>query len=135
MMFLTVEAMLLPVRFTSLSSHVICSSVSSSGDSILFPDFLADISFPLVVDKANTITHTGIVNSKTISNTIDTIFIYAYSYPIETSEVMKMNAVEFTKWMAEQDITGADEKVVYYMAVMWIRNAKEVVKNLEEDNK
>lgn len=25
-----------------------------------------------------------------------------------------MNAVEFTKWMAEQDITGADEKAVYY---------------------
>ena len=29
-----------------------------------------------------------------------------------------MNAVEFTKWMAEQDITGADEKAVYYMALL-----------------
>lgn len=48
---------------------------------------------------------------------------------------MKMNAVEFTKWMAEQDITGADEKVVYYMAMAWIHNAKEAVKKLEEESK
>lgn len=29
-----------------------------------------------------------------------------------------MNAVEFTKWVAEHDITGADEKAVYYMALL-----------------
>ena len=28
-----------------------------------------------------------------------------------------MNAVEFTKWMAEQDITGADEKA---MCTTWL---------------
>lgn len=42
-----------------------------------------------------------------------------------------MNAVEFTKWMAEQDITGADEKVVYYMAMLWIYKAKEAANALE----
>lgn len=44
-----------------------------------------------------------------------------------------MNAVEFTKWMAEQDITGADEKAVYYMALLWIHNAKEAAKTLGEE--
>lgn len=41
-----------------------------------------------------------------------------------------MNAVEFTKWMAEQDITGADEKAVYYMAMLWIHKAKEATNAL-----
>lgn len=41
-----------------------------------------------------------------------------------------MNAVEFTKWMAEQDITGADEKGVYYMALLWIHKAKEAANAL-----
>ncbi|WP_258313907.1 hypothetical protein [Escherichia coli] len=36
-----------------------------------------------------------------------------------------MNAVEFTKWMTEQDITGADKKAVYYMALLWIHKSKE----------
>ena len=44
-----------------------------------------------------------------------------------------MNAVEFTKWMAEQDITGANEKAVYYMALLWIYKAKEAVKALGEE--
>lgn len=41
-----------------------------------------------------------------------------------------MNAVEFTKWMAEQDITEADEKAVYYMALLWIHKAKEAANAL-----
>ncbi len=41
-----------------------------------------------------------------------------------------MNAVEFTKWMAEQDITGADEKAVYSMALLWIHKAKEAANAL-----
>ncbi|WP_236286583.1 hypothetical protein, partial [Escherichia coli] len=47
----------------------------------------------------------------------------------QTTEV-NMNAVEFTKWMAEQDITGADEKAVYYMALLWIHKAKEAANAL-----
>ena len=38
---------------------------------------------------------------------------------------VNMNAVVFTKWMTEQDITGADKKAVYYMALLWIHKAKE----------
>lgn len=44
-----------------------------------------------------------------------------------------MTPIEFVKWMAEQDISGADEKVVYYMAVTWIFNAKETLKALGEE--
>lgn len=32
--------------------------------------------------------------------------------------------------MAEQDITGADEKAVYYMAMLWIHKAKEAANAL-----
>ncbi|ELQ6021919.1 hypothetical protein R2217_000780 [Cronobacter turicensis] len=44
-----------------------------------------------------------------------------------------MNAVEFTKWMAEQDINGAEEKAVYYMALLWINKAKEAAKAIGEE--
>ncbi|EFH3042784.1 hypothetical protein O3Q73_004925 [Escherichia coli] len=43
---------------------------------------------------------------------------------------VNMNAVEFTKWVAEHDITGADEKAVYYMALLWIHKAKEAANAL-----
>jgi hypothetical protein len=41
-----------------------------------------------------------------------------------------MNAVEFTKWMAEHDISGADSMTVYYMALVWINKAKEIAESL-----
>ncbi|WLW41023.1 hypothetical protein IBHPHPPA_00023 [Salmonella phage KKP 3828] len=44
-----------------------------------------------------------------------------------------MTANEYTKWMAEQDITGADIQVVYAMAFAWLHNAKEAAKTITEE--
>ncbi|HBT3181751.1 TPA: hypothetical protein MBF34_004866 [Klebsiella aerogenes] len=42
-------------------------------------------------------------------------------------------AIDFVKWMASQNINGADDKVVYYMAFVWISKAKLIAEKLEED--
>ncbi|WP_311782802.1 hypothetical protein [Pantoea sp. ACRSB] len=39
---------------------------------------------------------------------------------------MEQKAVEFAKWMAEQNIDGADAKAVQMMAYVWLLKAKQV---------
>lgn len=39
---------------------------------------------------------------------------------------MEQKAVEFAKWMAEQNIEGADAEVVKAMAYVWLMRAKKV---------
>lgn len=39
---------------------------------------------------------------------------------------MEQKAVEFAKWMVEQNIDGADARAVQIMAYLWLTKAKQV---------